>query len=204
MADDRHSKRNKTETEPNSGRRGLLIAGAGLALGSGLLRPDIAEAAKPPEKMPAQPGDHIQIIKGALKDQLVKPDMLEIGAKPFEAFPFDSGNKVLRRKYRLNRMLVLRLDPAEMDEDTRALSADGVLVYSALCTHRACTIKSWMEEERHLRCHCHLSQFAALSGGSVRDGPAKRRLPMVPVELDADGFIVATEGFNGRVGAAKK
>ena len=61
-----------------------------------------------------------------------------------------------------------------------------------------------MEEERHLRCHCHLSEFAALSGGSVRNGPAKRRLPMLPLALDDEGFIVATDGFNGRVGAAKK
>lgn len=204
MANDRHEKRKDDEPDPDSGRRGLLVAGAGLALGSGILRADIAEAAKPPEKLPAQPGDRIQIIKGDLKDQFLKPDLLTTGDRPIEAFPFDPQTEVLRRKYRLNRMLVLRLDPAEMDEETRALSADGVLVYSALCTHRACTIKSWKAEERHLRCHCHLSEFAALSGGSVKNGPAKRRLPMVPVDLDADGFIIAREGFNGRVGAAKK
>lgn len=187
----------------NHGRRGVLVAGTGLLIGAAL-GPREAAAAKPPERLPAQPGDRIQFIKGDLKDQFLKPELLEPGAKPVEAFPYDPEAGVLRRKYRLNRMLVLRLDPAEMDEPTRDLSVDGVLIYSALCTHRACTIKSWMPEKRHLRCHCHLSQFAALSGGSVMDGPAKRRLAMVPLVLDEEGYVIAKEGFNGKVGAAKK
>lgn len=184
-------------------RRDVLAVGTGLFLGA-TMGGSGASAAKPPEKLPAQPGDRIQFIKGDLKDQFLKPDLLETGARPVEAFPFDPEAGVLRRKYRLNRMLVLRLDPEEMDEETRTLSIDGLLIYSALCTHRACTIKSWMPDERHLRCHCHLSQFAALSGGSVKDGPARRRLPMVPLALDDEGFVIAKEGFNGKVGAAKK
>ena len=47
-----------------------------------MLRPE--RAAKPPEKLPTQAGDRIQIIKGDLKDQFVKPDMLETGARPIE------------------------------------------------------------------------------------------------------------------------
>lgn len=185
-------------------RRSLLAAGAGLAIGVGLLGPEEAEAAKPPEKLPAQPGDRIQFIKGDLKDQMLKPEFLTAGEAPLEAFPFDPVAGVLRRKYRLNRMLVLRLDTTEMDQETRDLSFEGLLVFSALCTHRACTIKSWKAEERRLRCHCHLSEFDPLSGGSVLKGPARRRLPMIPLTLDAEGFIIAKDGFNARVGPAKK
>jgi Rieske Fe-S protein len=203
VADDCRTPNDSGPKPLDHGRRKILAAGTGLIIGATMGGADAA-AAKPPEKLPAQPGDRIQFIKGDLKDQFLKPELLETGAKPVEAFPYDPAAGVLRRKYRLNRMLVLRLDPGEMDEDTRALSIDGVLIYSALCTHRACTIKSWMPEKRHLRCHCHLSQFAALSGGSVMDGPAKRRLAMVPLMLDDEGFVVAKEGFNGRVGAAKK
>ena len=130
--------------------------------------------------------------------------MLEPGAAPSEAFPLDPATGTLRRANRLNRLLVLRLDPAEMDEPTRSRSADGVLAYSAICTHRACTVNSWMPEQRHLRCHCHLSEFAALSEGSVRGGPARRQLPMVPLGLDGEGFIVAVEGFTRKPGADKK
>ena len=203
LAEDRQDAKTHLHFAHHS-RREVLAGGTGLVLGATIAAPDEAAASKPPEKLPAQPGDRIQFIKGELKDQMLKADMLTTGEKPVEAFPFDPVNNVLRRKYRLNRMLVLRLDPAEMDEETRGLSADGLLVFSALCTHRACTIKSWMAEERHLRCHCHLSEFSALSGGSVMDGPARRRLAMVPLELDAEGYVVAREGFNGKVGAAKK
>jgi ubiquinol-cytochrome c reductase iron-sulfur subunit len=99
---------------------------------------------------------------------------------------------------------MLRLDPESMDEETRTRSTDGVLVYSALFTHRSCTIKSWMAEERVLRCHCHLSEFDALSGGSVLSGPARRQLPMVPVGLDDEGFVIAMDGFTSKPGAAKQ
>lgn len=194
----------KSVTSDGHDRRDVLVGGAGLILGATFLNPEEAEASTKPEKLFPQPGDRIQGIKGDLKKQDLKPEMLEIGARPVEAFPFDPAEGVLRRKNRLNRMLVMRLDPAEMDEETRARSADGVLVYSALCTHRSCTIKSWKEEERIMRCHCHLSEFAALSGGSVLSGPARRQLPSVPLGLDDDGFVIALDDFTRKPGGAKK
>ena len=185
-------------------RRNVLVGGAGLILGATFLDPEEAEASTKPEKLFPQPGDRIQGIKGDLKKRDLKPEMLEVGAKPIEAFPFDPAEGVLRRKNRLNRMLVMRLDPSEMDEETLSRSVEGVLVYSALCTHRSCTIKSWKAEERVMRCHCHLSEFAALSGGSVLSGPARRQLPSVPLGLDDDGYVIALDDFTRKPGGAKK
>lgn len=194
------------ETPPinKSNRRDVLAVGAGLFLGGTLLTPEEAEAETEPEKLFPQNGDRIQGIKGGLKKLDLKPEMLEVGARPIEAFPFDPAAGVLRRKNRLNRMLVVRLAPTEMDEGTRARSVDGVLVYSALCTHRSCTIKSWKPEERIMRCHCHLSEFATLSEGSVLSGPARRQLPMVPLGLDDEGFVIALDNFTRKPGGAKK
>lgn len=184
-------------------RRDLLIGGAVVAAGVGLGLDD-ADAATKPEKSPTQPGDRFQIIKGSLKNEFLRPELLEVGARPIEGFPFDPEVGVIRRRNRLNRVLMLRLDTNEMDEPTRERSVDGVLIYSALCTHRSCTIKSWKAEERHLRCHCHLSEFDALSEGTVMSGPARRQLPMVPVGLDDEGFVVALKGFTRKPGGAKK
>lgn len=189
-------------------RRSVVAGAAAIGAFAGLASSPVeaaqdAKQAKP-EKMPVQTGDRIQFIKGDNKGEFLRADMLIEGEKPIEAFPFDPQNEVLRRKYRLNRLLVLKLNPSEMNEDTRARSADGVLVFSALCTHRACTIKSWMPEERNLRCHCHLSRFAALEEGRVQDGPAKRQLPMVPVGLDDEGYVIAMDTFTSKPGAAKK
>lgn len=204
MAEASSDKEDDIQPIAKSNRRDVLAVGAGLFLGGTLLAPREAEAETAPEKLFPQKGDRIQGIKKDLKKVDLKPDMLEIGARPVEAFPFDPKAGVLRRKNRLNRMLVVRLDPAEMDEETLSRSIDGVLVFSALCTHRSCTIKSWKEEERILRCHCHLSEFAALSGGSVLSGPARRQLPMVPLGLDDEGYVIALDDFTRKPGGAKK
>ncbi|MEX2518967.1 MAG: Rieske (2Fe-2S) protein [Paracoccaceae bacterium] len=187
-------------------RRKIIVGGAALVSGFGALAPETAMAAGADdvEKAAPQPGDRFLLIKGEFKNELLRADMLEPGGKPVECFPFDTGSDTAKRKNRLNRSLVLRLDPAEMDDDTRALSADGLLLYSAVCTHKGCTIKSWMEEERRLRCHCHLSEFAALTGGDVMSGPAKYQLPMIPLAVDDEGFVVATAGFTSEPGGKTK
>lgn len=185
------------------GRRELLIGGAALAAGVAAHADKEALAATSPDRGPLQAGDRFQIVKGELRDTFLRPEHLEIGAAPLEGFPFDPRTDVLRRKNRLNRVILLRLDPAEMDDATRERSTNGVLVYSALCTHRSCTIQSWKADERHVRCHCHLSEFAVLSEGSVKGGPARRQLPMVPLGQDGEGFVIARDGFNRRPGSDK-
>lgn len=190
--------------EFDADRRDLLIGGVALAASLTSLAPNEASAATPPERRPPQSGDRFQVVNGPLKNEFLRPELLEVGGRPAEGFPFDPLGQILRRKNRLNRVLMLRLDPSEMDEPTRARSIEGVLIYSAVCTHRSCTIKSWKEQERRLRCHCHLSEFDALSEGSVMSGPARRQLPMVPLGLDQDGFVIGLDGFSRKPGGAKK
>ena len=184
-------------------RRDVVIGGAALAVAIATPLAVSPAAANQPDNLPLQPGDRIQLVTGAHKKKLLRPEMLETGERPFEGFPFDPASEILRRKNRLNRLLLLRLDLAEMNDVTRERSFEGVLAFSALCTHRACTVKSWMAKQRYLRCHCHLSQFAALESGRIKRGPAKRSLPMVPLGIDSDGFVVALDGFTGKPGAAK-
>lgn len=163
-----------------------------------------AHAAKKPEQLPPQVGDRFQITKGPLKGELLRPELLKIGEAPMIGFPFAPGDEVLRRKNRLNRLLMVALDPVGMEEETRSQSAGGVLVYSAICTHRGCTIQSWKAEEQLLRCHCHLSEFTPHDNARPIKGPAKKPLAAVPVTLDDDGFVVASAEFTRRPGPAKK
>ena len=172
---------------------------AGLTLVS-----DPAFAAKKPEQLPPQIGDRFQITKGPLKGELLRPGLLKVGEAPAIGFPFAQQEQVLRRKNRLNRLLLVALDPADMEEETRERSAEGVLIYSAVCTHRGCTIASWKPEEQHFRCHCHLSEFAPLDNARPQTGPAKKSLAAVPATVDDEGFVVATGEFTRKPGAAKK
>ena len=202
-SDSRSHDRHQAMTKDEVDRREVVIGGTALAATAAVGLPLSAAADTSPDNLLIQPGDRLEIVTGALRKQRVRPELLETNARPFEAFPVDPAADVMRRKNRRNRLLILRLDPSEMNADTRARSVDGVLAYSALCTHRACTVKSWMPEPRNLRCHCHLSQFAALEAGRIKRGPAKRSLPMVPLGLDDDGYVVALDGFTSKPGAAK-
>lgn len=188
-------------------RREVIAGGAALTAGAMGLTPDFAAAADggPPEKLFVQPGDRFEIVKGDLKGELLRADTLTAGAKFYESFPQDPASGVLRRKNRLNRLLALRIDPAAMSDETKARATeDGVLVFSAVCTHKGCTIKSWMEEELNLRCHCHLSVFSATDVGRVLGGPAKFELPMVPLTVDGEGYVVAASGFTADPGGKTK
>lgn len=185
-------------------RRTVVTGATAFAVGTSIFGTEAIASSDSPENLTVQEGDRIQLIKGSNKGQMLKPELLEFGEKQIEAFPYDVSGDVLRRKNRLNRLLVIRLNPDEMDDETRERSVEGVLAFSAICTHRGCTIKSWMPEDRYLRCHCHLSVFDALSGGSVKSGPARRELPMVPLGLDAEGYIVAQSSFTKSPGASKK
>jgi len=180
-------------------RRSLMIGGAGLLVGLGL-GPSAVEAAKKPDRLPPQVGDRLMITKGAHKDKFLRPEMLEVNQAPFEGFPYGVEDDVLRRRNRFNRLLFVRVEPDAIDDEIAPRAADGVLVYSAICTHTGCTIKSWVAEKQHLRCHCHLSEFAVLKGGSVRGGPARAPLPMLGVAVDDEGYVVVAEAFNRKPG----
>jgi Rieske Fe-S protein len=115
------------------------------------------------------------------------------------AYPMDPKTRLVRDGSRLNQILVLRLRAAELTEETRARAAEGVVAYSAVCTHAACDVTWWKPETKMLRCPCHESEFDPKASGHVSGGPAPRRLPALPIDI-VDGVLTARAGFSGRVG----
>ena len=80
-----------------------------------------------------------------------------------------------------------------------ALPAD-LVAYSAICTHLGCSVLPNLTEDGSILCPCHASLFDPAADAAVRRGPATRPLPSLPVELAADGIVVAAGGFDGPVG----
>lgn len=184
-------------------RREVMGFGAAIAAGSlGLTGQALANEG--PLNQPVQPGDRFMITRGKMKNTLLTRDILEASAKPVEGFPVTPDTHQPRDVYRNNRVLMLRLDESGMDQATKERTSDGILIYSAICTHKGCTIKSWMKKQQHLRCHCHLSVFDPNALGRVVSGPAKRQLPAVPIEIDAEGYVVARAGWTSTPGGSKK
>jgi Rieske Fe-S protein len=121
--------------------------------------------------------------------------------KPMLAFPFDAKAGKRRDETRLNKIVLIRLPEADMTPETRARSAGGVVAYSAICTHQACDVKTWLSKEKALVCFCHSSKFALLDDGKVLAGPASRALPSVPLKLDGEHLVIAG-GFSADPGGS--
>ena len=110
---------------------------------------------------------------------------------------------MIRNGSRLNEVLVVRLDPAELDDETRSRAADGIIAYSAICSHAGCPITAWVKaatgDKEVLKCVCHNSEFDPRQGAQVVFGPATRRLAALPLAT-AGGSLTVAATFVGKVG----
>jgi ubiquinol-cytochrome c reductase iron-sulfur subunit len=77
---------------------------------------------------------------------------------------------------------------------------DGVVAYSKLCTHVGCPVGLYQAEEGLLLCPCHQSTFDVYDGARPVFGPAARSLPQLPLDVDDEGYVVATGDFSDPVG----
>lgn len=145
-----------------------------------------------------EPGDRLVFMLGDGKDQPIGPADLQTGQEPVLAYPMDpASGKVLTS--RVNMLVVVRLPPEEISDETRAFSADGVVAFSALCTHYGCPITVRDPTQSKLVCNCHGSVFDPGDRGAVLVGPATRRLAMLPLAIDGDALVVAGK-LDGPIG----
>jgi ubiquinol-cytochrome c reductase iron-sulfur subunit len=79
---------------------------------------------------------------------------------------------------------------------------DGILCYSKICTHVGCPISLYEQTTHHVLCPCHQSTFDLADSAKVVFGPAARPLPQLPLKVDAEGYLVAQQGFDEPVGAS--
>jgi Rieske Fe-S protein len=149
--------------------------------------------------MRPQLGDFIIFDEGPNLGEVVRPEMLELNQQPVSALAKDPETDTLRDGSRLNRVMITRIDPDKLTERYRANAADGVIAYSAICTHTGCDVINWNAEQLRMACPCHESQFDIYDGGKVVGGPAPRPLAMLPLEI-VDGTVIVAALFRGRVG----
>lgn len=177
------------------GRRLALRAFAGAALAAGTGLPTLKAGEEGPHV-----GDLLVQVDDEAKTPLTGADV-KAGAKPVIAYPMEPGSKELRDGTRLNRILLIRGDPAAMDAATAPRAAEGVLAYSAFCTHQGCDVNSWVAAEKVLLCFCHFSKFDPLTGATVMGGPAPRPLPALPLKIQ-DGKLAIAGSFTAPPGKA--
>src|SRR5262249_54864173 len=141
------------------------------------------------EKRP-QRGDVLVFAEGEREGAIVAVADVKGGDEPVLAWPMDPQSKVVRDGSRLNQVLLIALDPGELDPDTAPRAAGGIVAYSAVCTHAGCPVTGWVEGQNQgayvLKCFCHNSEYDPRRQASVVFGPAQRRLAALPIAV-ADG-----------------
>jgi len=81
-------------------------------------------------------------------------------------------------------------------------SPEGFIAYSKVCTHAGCPVGLYQSRTHQLLCPCHQSAFDVLEGAEPVFGPAARALPQLPLEIDAEGVLVARSEFLEPIGPA--
>jgi rieske iron-sulfur protein len=176
-------------------RRNILALSA--LLGSGLAFGITRVLADPADERPKE-GDQLVAI-GATELVALSPS--DIPASQILAWPIEPGSNIVRNGSRLNKILLVRLDPATVAGPTRERSADGVVAYSAICPHAGCEVDGWVAEQRILECPCHNSRYDPRNAAAIIDGPTTRALAALPLKT-INGKLTVAQPFIGRVGIA--
>ena len=179
---------------------GMALAGGACAA---MRAPAVAGEDQPGSDERPQKADLLVFSEGDRTGEVILPHDLKLGGPPARAWPKDPHTGVVRDGSRLNEVLVIKLDPAELDDDTRARAADGIVAYSAICSHAGCPVTAWVKgaagDKDVFKCVCHNSEYDPRQGAQVVFGPAPRRLAPLPLASAGDSLTVA-EPFVGKVG----
>ncbi len=167
------------------------------SLGVGLA-PGTADAQTDPARDRPKEGDLLVKAGDAVPTPLT-PEGLQLGAGQVMAWPMDPAGNVVRNGSRLNKVLLVRLDPAVFDTQTAERAADGVVAYSAICPHTGCEVINWFSDRQVLECPCHNSQYDPKAGARVLAGPSPRSLAALPLRV-TDGKLTVARAFVGRLG----
>jgi Rieske Fe-S protein len=165
--------------------------------------PAYAQTQTDPKKARPQVGDLLVFAVGDRVGHIITQQDVSPGGPPVTAYAKDPTTQVVRDGSRLNRVLLVRLATEALTEQTRAAAAEGIVGYSAVCTHTGCDVVGWESATQHLICPCHSSAFDTKDRARVISGPAPKPLPALPLRV-VDGQLIVAGPFSGRVGAEQK
>lgn len=127
-------------------------------------------------------------------------DDIKVGAKPIHGYAMSADGATIRNGGTTRMLLLSRFEDADLTDDAKKVAADGVLVYTSICTHAGCDAVDWEADKKIIACPCHGSHFDPKNNGAVVTGPAARKLPQLPIKIGDGGKLVVNGAFDGRVG----
>lgn len=188
-----------------SRKRFFLLAGGGAAglLGAAVLTPALSCGPEANRILSRSPWRRGRLLVTE-NDEPIAAAGIVVG-ELVTAFPGDGADK----DDIASPVIVVRVRPEELDLPTgrRGWAPDGLVAYSKICTHAGCAVSEYRYPSYGptapgpaVVCPCHYSTFSVTEGGKRLFGPAGRALPQLPLQIDADGYLVAGGDFSGRPG----
>lgn len=191
------AERDFTRSEEALPRRKFLVralVGALAALGAALVFPIRSLGPRPGRSMFTTAWDRGRRL--VTKDGLPvrASEMVEGGV--LTVFPEDATEEADAQ------VILVRVDPAEYrpPADREDWAPEGLIAYSKICTHAGCPVGLYERVTNRLFCPCHQSVFDVLDAARPTSGPATRPLPQLPLDVDDDGYVIATGDFSEPVG----
>ncbi len=188
-----------------SRRRLFLKAAIGTGIGVSLvsafyvgasLRPKVVVT---PDKEPLKPGDILVFAQGGGQGKPIRPEDLKPGDPFILAYPMDPKTQVVKSGEANNTLLVVRYPPEKLSPETAEHAVDGIVAYSAVCTHLGCIVSQWVADKGAALCPCHGGTFELKTGARIVAGPPPRPIPQLPLKVEG-GVLVAAGEFLDPVG----
>ena len=132
----------------------------------------------------------------------IMPGDLEVGSVAQVLPELPAGTERTLENIGKDAVLLIRIRPEEFNLNAERLSwtYNGIIAFSKICSHMGCAVALYEQQTKHLLCPCHQSTFDVTRAAKVIFGPAARPLPQLAITVDADGYLVAKQGFTEPVG----
>jgi len=187
------------------GRRSLIKRTLGAALGLSALSPLILLRDLGPlpgkelEMTTWKSGTHLVTDPG---NRRIKASDLEVGAVAQVLPEVEDPEHRKLSDIAKDAVLLIRLRPQEfnLEADRLAMTHDGIIAFSKICSHMGCAVALYEQQTKHLLCPCHQSTFDVTRAAKVIFGPSARPLPQLDITIDAEGYLVARNPFSEPVG----
>ena len=152
-----------------------------------------------PQKDVPQVGDVFVFSDGPNKGNVVNVADIVAGAPSITVQAKDPAGTM--REGDNNTVMLYRVAPDKVPSDMQSETAEGVMAYSAICTHQGC-VNVWDVERKQFICPCHAALFDPLQAGKNTGGATSRTLPHMPIKSDG-GKIVVSDVPSGYVGVKR-
>ncbi|MFE9652273.1 ubiquinol-cytochrome c reductase iron-sulfur subunit [Micromonospora sp. NPDC006431] len=135
----------------------------------------------------------------------LRPADVSVGGQ-LTVFPGIDGGVSNKHADSPTLLIHLREEDAQKSREANARIGHGdymwgnFAAYSKICTHAGCPASLYEQQTNRLLCPCHQSQFLITDNAKPVFGPASRRLPQLPIEVDEEGFFVARSDYTETIG----